>query len=274
MVQEAKRPASLVDVARDVIEKAIYAGEWPAGHALREMDLARDLGVSRGTVRAAIRSLQEQGLVRVVPHRGASVAQMNATDLTQIYTFRALIEPYAARLAMDEQATECDRRALVESLHVSLAEMRSAEREANLEAMTRHDVDFHLKIVQAGRHDLLLTVYRSLLSRTRLAMMHSILSSGNKVIPEPKEHAEIVASVETNSQEVLARQLRDHALSALNRLLSSSLTVDSGTLLSRELFVRQLPWEPGIGGLACSAESNEEAARSESTVSVDSVNQL
>jgi DNA-binding GntR family transcriptional regulator len=94
------------DTAYEAVRQMILSGEAEAGSRLGEAELAETLGLSRTPVREALQRLGADGLVDVLPHRGARVARWTRDDLAEIFELRSLLEPYAAaraaRLGRDE----------------------------------------------------------------------------------------------------------------------------------------------------------------------------
>jgi DNA-binding GntR family transcriptional regulator len=76
-----------------MLRERIFAGVYPAGAALRQDALAADLGVSRIPVREALVQLEAEGLVRIAPHKGASVVALDPDEVLELYALRALVEP-------------------------------------------------------------------------------------------------------------------------------------------------------------------------------------
>jgi len=105
------------DRAYALLRREIVAGSLAAGAHLAEADLADRLQLSRTPVREALRRLQSEGLVEVVPHRGARVVDWHSFDVEGIYDLRALIEGFVARRAATRLTAEqigelerlCDR---------------------------------------------------------------------------------------------------------------------------------------------------------------------
>src|SRR5208283_1850229 len=98
------RPPTLTATVVDHIRAAIVQGQFAPGAPLHEVDLCNLLGVSRGTVREALRQLRDENLVEIVPHRGACVTTLSPRRAWEIYTLRAQLEPYAVRLAIEREA--------------------------------------------------------------------------------------------------------------------------------------------------------------------------
>ncbi|MGH3327227.1 MAG: GntR family transcriptional regulator [Streptomycetales bacterium] len=104
--------AKAADRAYDSLRSGILTGEFVFGSRLGEAELAETFGVSRTPVREALRRLSSEGLVEVLPNRGARVAQWSEQDLHEIYELRALLESYgAARAASRIEAGEIARLA-------------------------------------------------------------------------------------------------------------------------------------------------------------------
>lgn len=87
-----------------VLKAAILEGRLPGGTALRQEELAERFGVSRMPVREALRQLEAQALVDMVPHRGAVVTEISAADAADTYAIRRALEPAALRLSIPRLA--------------------------------------------------------------------------------------------------------------------------------------------------------------------------
>jgi DNA-binding GntR family transcriptional regulator len=97
----ARGPApSNVDLALEAIRGAIVAGRLRPGVRLKEVPLAEELGFSRAPVRDALRLLERDGLVRLVPNRGAIVPELRAVDILEVYALRASLGTLALQKLM------------------------------------------------------------------------------------------------------------------------------------------------------------------------------
>lgn len=103
---ELIRPETLRHQVENVLRQAITSGRFAPGARLVERELCETLGVSRTSVREALRKLEAEKLVRNVPHKGPVVAVMSRHEAAELYALRALLEGFAAhefaRLATDE----------------------------------------------------------------------------------------------------------------------------------------------------------------------------
>ena len=95
---------SLTRLVGEALEKMILAGELPPGSKLNEVALAERLGVSRGPLREAFRTLEESGLIRQEKNRGAFVREIELSEAADIYEVRAGLDATAGRL-LAERAT-------------------------------------------------------------------------------------------------------------------------------------------------------------------------
>ena len=106
---------TLRERATDVIRRAIIDHRLPPGTHLKERELCEMLGVSRTSVREALRHLESEHLIRTVPHRGPTVVALTADDARKLYEVRAALEGLVGELfagnASDQQITELRRLA-------------------------------------------------------------------------------------------------------------------------------------------------------------------
>jgi DNA-binding GntR family transcriptional regulator len=93
--------ASVVDALTDALRSRILSGDLAPEAPLREEALSTAYDVSRHTLRAALRALASEGLIRIVPNRGASVTRLAAADLVPLFELRAALEVEACRLALE-----------------------------------------------------------------------------------------------------------------------------------------------------------------------------
>lgn len=143
-VEEMVRAESSADVVARRLTSAILGGTFPPGTRLREESLATAYGVSRTPIREALIQLASTGLVEMTRNRGATVLQLTADDIEDVYHVRGVLEAEAASLAakratpdlLDYLGRSCDRLALLH--HAPATEQLAA------------DTDFHFTIAQAS----------------------------------------------------------------------------------------------------------------------------
>ena len=95
---------TVVDYTIEVLRDAIRTGRFVPGQRLIVADISQEFSVSAGPVREAIRRLTGEGLIEIVPHRGASVQQIGTKAFRQIYQLRSAIQVAAAHLTAENSA--------------------------------------------------------------------------------------------------------------------------------------------------------------------------
>jgi DNA-binding GntR family transcriptional regulator len=201
-----QRPETLTRAAVRYISEAIIRGDFAPGQPLPEVHLADRMGTSRSTVREASRTLAEQGLVEMFPHRGVIVARLTARKAREIFTLRAELESYAVRLAVERggyTADECraHERAL-RDLEVSVASFNHFE-------VVEADMHFHEVLARASDHQLLLETLAGLRLRMRQAIVYTkLLNSDTET--ETVTHRRILEAVHRGDAELAAAAIREH----------------------------------------------------------------
>ncbi len=141
-MQDAFLP--LRDVVFKTIRQSILTGELKPGERLMEIHLANKLGVSRTPIREAIRQLELEGLVIMVPRKGAQVASITEKSMTDVLEVRLALEKLAVELACKRITYEQK-----EELKRVLEEFEKAVDEGDAGAIARADVAFHDAIFNA-----------------------------------------------------------------------------------------------------------------------------
>ena len=131
--------------AADAIRTAILEGELAPGDRLKEREIAQQLGISSTPVREALQSLDAEGLIELVPNRGATVRSYDEETLEELYRLRALLEGHAAGQAA-ERITEA-QLALLEESNERFAKLRTDD---DLRSLVRENLVFHSLIIEAA----------------------------------------------------------------------------------------------------------------------------
>lgn len=222
MVNQVVRPPTLVAVVVDTIRDAIFRGDFQPGEPLREVELSQSLDVSRGTVREALRLLQEESLVEVISHRGVFVRKLSPRTAREIYTLRALIEPYAVRVALENGAySEED----LEALAVLVRRMGECEEKGDVFGTIKADVEFHHLICERSDHQLLLGVLKNIQSLMMQFMLNTKLYRSDLVSDE-HSHGAILEAIRQGDSVYAEEMVRKHINDAGGSLLSRMEEVD------------------------------------------------
>jgi DNA-binding GntR family transcriptional regulator len=197
---------SLTKVASDRIRGRILDGTLKPGERLVEDRLSVELGVSRVPVREALLGLSREGLVRLEPRRGASVAEVTPRIVDELVEVRALLEGLNARLAARRHDPE-----IVALLRDTLKRGNAAAKDATQEELSRLNAEFHERLTEASRNSVLADTMRSLRERTSLAFT---LNSRQRARDDWQEHAGILAAVIAGDEELAALLATRHVHNA------------------------------------------------------------
>ena len=127
------------------VRELILRGDFPAGSRLGEVELAERLGVSRTPVREALGRLAAEGLVEIVPNRGARVPSWTVAELEGVFDLRTALEPRLTALAVP-RATAADVAAL-EELAAAMLEVGAPGPDQDLDAIVPLNREFHGRLV-------------------------------------------------------------------------------------------------------------------------------
>jgi DNA-binding GntR family transcriptional regulator len=188
----------------DELRRRILDGHFPAGFQLRQDALAEEFGVSRIPIREALVQLEAEGLVRIVPHKGAVVSELSIEEIEELFELRALIEPMLLRRSAPH-LTEADYTALTAILDEYSAELRADHVSRWGELNTR----FHQLLYRhAGRPRSLALVGTLLQESDRHARMQLTLTGGRE--RAETEHAELVALCRAGDLRTASALLKAH----------------------------------------------------------------
>ena len=194
----------LRDVVFNTLRQAILRGELKPGERLMEIQLANKLGVSRTPVREAIRKLELEGLVLMIPRKGAEVADISEKSLKDVLEVREALEELAARLACDKITKEGVNR-----LKEAAQDFRSALKSNDITQMAEADVRFHDVICNATENQKLgqlLNNLREQMYRYRIEYLKD-QQVYEKLL---SEHEEIIRHIEKGEKDEAARVVSRH----------------------------------------------------------------
>lgn len=206
----------LRDVVFNTLRQAILTGELKPGERLMEIHLANKLGVSRTPIREAIRKLELEGLVTMIPRRGAEVAQITGKSLQDVLEVRRSLDALCVELACDRISAE-----EIQRLEAACKAFEEATRKKDIREIAAADVTLHDIIVQATGNKRLVQLvnnlaeqmYRYRFEYIKDFSMHERLIEEHRVIFEAisskdKKTAAAAAVIHIDNQmETIARQL-------------------------------------------------------------------
>lgn len=206
----------LRDVVFKTLRQAILTGELKPGERLMEIHLANRLGVSRTPIREAIRMLELEGLVTMIPRKGAEVSRISKQDISDVLEVRASLDALAVRLCCERITDE-----EISRLEDAATAFSKAIASGDLTEVARADVDFHDIIVEASQNKRLVQMVNNLAERVyryRLEYIKDKSSHKNLI----KEHREILDFIKAgdarNAEEAIISHVKNQETAIISQL--------------------------------------------------------
>lgn len=194
----------LREIIFTTLREAIIMGELKPGERLMEVQLAQKMGVSRTPVREAIRKLELEGFVSMIPRKGAHVAKLSVKDIMDVLEVRASLDGLATSLAAERIA----ENELKELKHIQGQFDNYVEKD-NLQGVIKKDVEFHDVIYKASKNDKLIQISNNLreqVYRFRVIYLKDF-SSTKEVI---REHMEIYQAIDNKDPGAAREAAENH----------------------------------------------------------------
>lgn len=206
----------LREVVFESVRGAIISGVLKPGERLMEVQLAEKLGVSRTPIREAIRKLELEGLVIMMPRKGAYVADLSIKDITDVLEIRATLEGLASSLAA-LRITDDE----IEQLELNALQFHKAIEADDFDGIVQADIDFHDNIFKATRNDKLMQINNNLREQVqRFRIMY--ISKSNKSKELAREHFEIADAISKRNIDLAERLAKKHIDNAEKYILKMS----------------------------------------------------
>lgn len=199
-----------------LLQRELLSGELKPGTPLREVPLSERFGASRQTIREALRVLADMGLVELHARRGARIPTLSPRRAREIYTLRALLEPFALRTALVEGRIRAVERQQIED---AFAQMEHCAARNDVPALIEADMAFHWELCSPCGHGMLLEFLKRLQNATRQSMVHMKVY-GSDAEGEVESHSPILHAVRARDAEGAATAMRNHINAHGERLLT------------------------------------------------------
>lgn len=195
----------------------ILEGRYKNNDELRELAIGEELGVSRTPVREAFRQLELEGLIRIVPNKGAYVTGITAKDVKDIYMIRSKLEGLAARWAVenitDEQMEEMEENIYLSEFHT---------KKGHNEQIAELDNRFHEILYEACNSKMLehqLREYHEYVQRVR----RKTLSENNRSTASTEEHKKITEAIKAKDKDLAEAVANKHIQNAYKNMVNNGL---------------------------------------------------
>lgn len=197
------------------IREDILSGVYQDGDELREITLGEKLGVSRTPVREALRQLELEGLVTIVPNKGAYVTAITQKDVKDIYMVRSHLEGLCARWATrnitEEQIEEMEEI-------VFLAEFRLRRRgEGRAEQVSELDGKFHKVLYEASNSRILEHVLKDFHKYVKVARQMSV-GTPDRAEHSVAEHRGILEAIKMKDEDLAEKLANEHIMKVMKNL--------------------------------------------------------
>lgn len=198
------RRSSLAYQVSDTLREVIIKGLLPPGSRLLEIELAEKLGVSRGSLREALRTLEGEGLVETFHGKGTFIASLSERNIQEVYSLRLILETEAVRLAAEKATPQ--QIGQLETLVKTMEEAASLE---DIAETLRLDNEFHQFIWEIADHNQLKEVLQRLFSQFRMYLTANVyvqdyLSTGIN------SHKKIFEGIRQKDTELAVAGIRAH----------------------------------------------------------------
>lgn len=191
------------------IREDILEGRYRESDELRELTIAKELDVSRTPVREALRQLELEGLVKIIPNRGAFVTGITDKDVRDIYKIRSLLEGECARWVVrnitPEQLSELEAG-------IDLAEYYLSRK--NLAPLSDLDTEFHTLLYKASASKIIAHTLTDLHLFVQRARQRSVAKTA-RAKESVAEHRRIFEAIKTKNEDLAASLATEHILNAM-----------------------------------------------------------
>ena len=213
---ELRRSLTLVSICQSEIERMILEGELERGARVNELALSVRLGVSRGPVREACRTLTQAGLLETRVNRGFFVRKLAHKEVIDLYDVRAGLMRLAGVL-VSQRATA----AQIQAFRGLVDAMEAARAQADSQRFQELNVEFHNALVEATDNRRLQDMYDGLGKESRLFRRRG-LASGSAMESSNREHRAIVEAIASHDSVRAAATMENHILQGKARFLAAA----------------------------------------------------
>lgn len=195
----------LRDVIYENIRKAIIRGDFSPGERIMEIQLAEKLGVSRTPVREAIRKLELDGLVEMIPRKGTYIKKVIKKDIEDIFEVRKYLEALAAFLAAQRI-----KENQIKEMKEILVDFDKYSEQNDIKGLIEMDTKFHDALFRASGNEKLVEIAQSIKQHVYRYRVLYINDYGNKEGTLSKEHHEILDAIIKRDPQTAEKLSREH----------------------------------------------------------------
>lgn len=202
----------LREMVYEELKMQILTGAIVPGTRMMEVELAKEIGVSRTPIREAIRKLEKEGLVTIEPRRGAYASQISTKDMVEILEVRQNMEGLAAYFAASRMKPD-----QLAELKAASDKYNTAVATGNMEDMIKYDTDFHHIIVESCNNKILVQMIEQL-QELVLRFRYIYYDNFRRAENMPEEHKAILEAISRGDADS-AREAADVHIDRLKELI-------------------------------------------------------
>ena len=206
---------SLREQALDRLRNAVTSGQLKPGTRLVETELSAALGISRGTLREALRQLQQEGLVETGERGRLTVRTLTDAEILDMFAVRAALEGLAAYIVSGRP----DRPRLVAQLQAALDALDAAS--GSINHMVEVDLNFHQLLCELTGNTTLVRTWEALAGSIRMSIMFAGTDKALTNMSVPR-HQQIIDAIATGDPDIARTAVDDHMREAAQNLLASN----------------------------------------------------
>jgi DNA-binding GntR family transcriptional regulator len=211
LVDGARRTAH--ELVRDTLRQAILTGVMTGGTRLVQADIAAQLGVSTTPVREALRDLAAEGLIRMDPHRGAVVHELDVEELRELYDIRLALEPLAVRRAAE--LIDDEQLATAQAIQTRM------DTETDPVAWVALNFEFHAVLERAAGRRRLSSLIRSIQDAATSYVGHAVQVDPGRISEGNREHHALLEAVAERDSRLAGDILAEHLRGTLGAVLAA-----------------------------------------------------
>lgn len=215
--EEIEEHLSLKDKVYSKLKLQIISGKLPPGMRLRESKLSEIMKISRAPIREALNRLEKEGIVTIIPRRGAMVSSITKEEVESIWEIRSLLEPYAARNA----ALKCEEKELT-AIENKLKKL--SEEPYDFSGYMSSDLELHELLYKHLNNIMLKEIIEMVrLNSLRVLNFAEGQSAFSKEIAfsDINEHLQIIEALKTRDPERAEASVYIHIMNSKQRIMQA-----------------------------------------------------
>lgn len=197
------------------VKDNIIRGKWEPGDRIIELKLSKELNCSRARIREALRQLEQEGFVEIIPNVGPVVSELSQKDIVQIYDLMGVLEGLSMRIA-----TPFISKGVIEKIEELVTKIESNQNDPFL--MSQYNFEFHKYLTSLSENERLIQFMENIRMHTYRMRLQTFYYD-DQVQASIKEHKLILHAVKERDAEKVERLIRKHYQDAKERLIKKDL---------------------------------------------------